>query len=229
MFVCSKPRARLTHKNYDRLLTHTHARTQLEDGFFLFFVFLLLHPLTAAAAAAGHHPGSSSFASQPEHSGRGRPARIVHGQRSPDFFAPLSLYSMEKASGPTGKFARDRPEFALLLAFCCGCPFSSSLTHSHAVFTLTEEERKKKCCTHARTHTHFFSSNFVPSAKKIPLFPHPAENRNFPNPRSPAEVHSVAATLENRPRNMAVESNRGTENLNRIFDERPTDDEVMFV
>lgn len=90
MFVCSKPRARLTHKNYDRLLTHTHARTQLEDGFFLFFVFLLLHPLTAAAA--GHHPGSSSFASQPEHSGRGRPPRIVHGQRSPGIFcSSLSL------------------------------------------------------------------------------------------------------------------------------------------
>uniref|UniRef100_A0A8D8H731 (northern house mosquito) hypothetical protein n=1 Tax=Culex pipiens TaxID=7175 RepID=A0A8D8H731_CULPI len=121
------PRARLTHKNYDRL---SLALTQLEDGFFLFFVFLLLHPLTAAAAA-GHHPGSSSFASQPEHSDRGRPARIVHGQRLPGF---CSFRYFKENSGPLEKFARDRPEFAFLLAFCCVCPCSSpSHTHSHAV------------------------------------------------------------------------------------------------
>lgn len=160
----------------------------------MFFVFFLLHPLTAAA---GHHPGSSSFASQPEHSDRGRPARIVHGQGRV-FFSPLSLYSMEN-SGPTGKFARDRPEFALLLAFCCGCPFSSpSHTHSHAVFTLTEEEKK---VLHTRTHTHTFFVQLCSVREENSTFSTPRGKSQFsavPRRFTPSRRHSRIA-----PGNMA--------------------------
>lgn len=51
-----------------RFHSHKHTFSRKEQGFFLFLFFPLLHPLTAAAAA-GHLDPSSSYASQPEHSG----------------------------------------------------------------------------------------------------------------------------------------------------------------
>lgn len=197
VFVCSKPRARLTHKNYDRLLTHTHARTQLEDGFFLFFVFLLLHPLTAAAAAAGHHPGSSSFASQPEHSDRGRPARIVHGQRSPGIFcSSLSLYSMEKQVVPLENSHATDPNllFFLLSAVVVLVLLLRTHTHTQCVHT---DRRGKKSVAHTHAHTHFFRPTLFRPRRKFHFFHTPRKIAIF---RSPAEVHSVAVTLEIRPR-----------------------------
>lgn len=179
MFVCSKPRARLTHKNYDRLLTHTHARTQLEDGFFLFFVFLLLHPLTAAAAAAGHHPGSSSFASQPEHSGRGRPARIVHGQRSPDIFcSSLSLSTPWKSKWSHWKI-RTRPtricSSSCLLLWLSFFFFAHTLTRS----VHTDRRGKKKKVLHTRTHTHTLFFVQLCSVRE--------ENSTFSTPRGKSQ------------------------------------------
>lgn len=198
VFVCSKPRARLTHTNYDRLLTHTHARTQLEDGFFLFFVFLLLHPLTAAAA--GHHPGSSSFASQPEHSGRGRPARIVHGQRSPGIFcSSLSLSTPWKSKWSHWKI-RTRPtricSSSCLLLWLSLFFFAHTLTRS--VHTDRRGKKKKSVAhTHAHTHTFFRPTLFRPRRKfhffhtprKIAIFRIPAVPRRF----TPSRRHSRIA------------------------------------
>lgn len=197
VFVCSKPRARLTHTNYDRLLTHTHARTQLEDGFFLFFVFLLLHPLTAAAA--GHHPGSSSFASQPEHSGRGRPARIVHGQRSPGIFcSSLSLYSMEKQVVPLENSHATDPNLLFFLPSAVVVPFLlRSHTHTQCSHWQKRKEKKSVAHTHAHTHTFFRPTLFRPRRKfhffhtprKIAIFRIPAVPRRF----TPSRRHSRIA------------------------------------
>lgn len=179
----------------------------------MFFVFLLLHPLTAAAAAAGHHPGSS-FASQPEHSGRGRPARIVHGQRSPDIFcSSLSLSTPWKSKWSHWKI-RTRPtricSSSCLLLWLSFFFFAHTLTRS--VHT-DRRGKKKKCCTHARTHTHFFCPTLFRPRRKFHFFHTPQKIAIFRTPQSRGGSLRRGDTRESPP-----EYGRRIEPRNREFE-----------
>lgn len=208
-------------------LTHTRARTQIyspwctltlvrcEDGFFLFLFLLLLHPLTAAAA--GHHPSSSSFASQPEHSGRG----TADGRPRTKAFPSSTPWK----SGPENPHAID-PIFLARTSSCfsAGCSFLCS----H--FSHCRDRGKSVARTHthvhtlARTHT-LFSSNFVPLAKKIQLFFPTRGKTHFSTPAHPAGRGQSLGALPARAA-MSIESATGkNKNRNRISSDRTTDDD----
>lgn len=139
-----------------RSLTHTSTLCSRKEGFFLFFS--LLHPLTAATTRH-RHPGSSSFASQPEHSGR----MATRRQRGPSLFHESGHLCRGIRKITNKKSARDRPEFSSSLSFLLlGTIFTR--THTHTPSGAAEE---KKCCAHTHTRTNF-SSNFE---EKIRLFP----------------------------------------------------------
>lgn len=144
--------ARLTQK-YTGVLSLTQARPLLKErGLLLVLaVFPLLHPPTAGA---GHHPRSSSFASQPEHSGR---------MATPDRF-PYSIKVGPPVRVPSK--IRTRPTRIILFFpafFFAQFSHARSTTHTHTPTVL-----KRKSVAHTHTCSNF-SSNFVPS-KKIPLF-----------------------------------------------------------
>lgn len=140
--------------------SHSHKHTpSRKEGFFLFFS--LLHPLTAAAASARrHHPGSSSFASQPEHSGR-----MATRRRGPSLFHESGHLCREIFEQK--KSARDRPQFSSSLSFLLlGTIFTRTHTYTHPPVLL----KRKSVARTPHTHAQIFPSNFVPSKRKFDVF-----------------------------------------------------------
>lgn len=126
--------------------SHNHTLFSRKEDFFLFFS--LLHPLTAAAAA--HHPSSSSFPSQPEHSGR-----MATRRRGPSLFHESVATCAARSGKLREKKIRTRPTRILFFSFLfllLRTVFTR--THSHTRPLRCSEE--KKCCAHTHSHAHLF-------------------------------------------------------------------------
>lgn len=118
-----------------RFHSHKYTLSRKEQGFFLFLFFPLLHPLTAAA---GHLDPSSSFASQPEHSGPAGGGMATR-HRGPSLFHEAGGHLCRTI---TVKNPHATDPNSLLLSFL-PCFFFArfSLTHTPTA-TLCAEEKK---------------------------------------------------------------------------------------
>lgn len=135
-----------------RFHSHKHTRSRKEQGFFLFLFSPLLHPPTAAA---GHLDPSSSFASQPEHSGPAEGGKATR-HRGPSLFHEAGGHLCRTI---TVKI-RTRPTRILFFSFL-PCFFFARFSLTHTPTTAHGVLKRKSSVAHTHTRAHTCSKIFV--------------------------------------------------------------------